>query len=308
MQLAITPDNPPPEGAICTTVATGDGVKLRAMTALVRKAKGTVIVLGGRADFLERYFETARDLMGRGFSVASVDFRGQGGSQRLTSNALRGYVASFSDYDEDLRSFMTEVVMPDCPPPYFLLAHSTGGNVALRAVLKHSWFKKCIVLSPLVDVMYGAWPKPLVRSLAFVASLSRFGWAFLPGRRQTPMGRNDFAGNPLTHDVKRWTRDCAVLEAAPTLGVGGPTYGWLHAALRSFAQFRRLDETTTLRCPTLAVLAGLDEVVDNQATRDLARRVSSFSSVTIPESKHEILHERDHVRAQFFAVFDTFIS
>jgi lysophospholipase len=308
MQLTLTPDNPPPDGAICSVVTTGDGVKLRAMTALTRKAKGTVVILGGRADFMERYFETARDLMDRSFSIASVDFRGQGGSQRVTSNAMRGYVNSFADYDEDLRSFMADVVLPECPPPYFLLGHSTGGNVALRAALKQVWFKKCILTSPLVDVPYGAWPVPLVRLLTASASLTRLGWVYLPGMRTAPFARGDFDGNPLTHDQTRWNRDVGVLEVSSPLGVGGPTYGWLSAAMRSFAMLRRLGEGTTLRAPTLAVLAGLDVVVDNQATRDLARRLSNFSTVTIPEAKHEILHERDHVRAQFFAVFDTFIT
>jgi lysophospholipase len=308
MQFVITPDNPPPEGAACTTVTTGDGVKLRAMTALTRKARGTVVILGGRADFMERYFETARELMSRGFSVASVDFRGQGGSQRMTSNALRGYVASFADYDEDLRSLMTEVVLPDCPPPYVLLAHSTGGNVALRAALKQSWFRKCILTSPLVNVNYGAWPVSLVRLLTTGASLTRVGWAYLPGIRRQPFARADYDGNPLTHDLKRWNRDIGVMEASPQLSVGGATYGWLSAAMRSFRALKRIREGTALRCPTLAVLAGLDVVVDNQATRDLAQRLSNFSAVTIPEAKHEILHESDHIRAQFFAVFDSFIG
>jgi lysophospholipase len=308
MQLVMTPDNPPPDGAVCTTLVTSDGVKLRAMTALVRRARGTVVILGGRADFMERYFETARDLMERGFCVASVDFRGQGGSQRVTANALRGFVKSFADYDEDLRSLMTEVVLPECPPPYYLLAHSTGGNVAIRAALKQIWFRKMILTSPLVNVSYGAWPVPLVRVLTGAAALGKMGWAYLPGIRKAPFARADFEGNPLTHDSKRWNRDMAVLEAASHLGVGGATYGWLAAAMRSFAMLRRIEEGTSLRSPTLAVLAGLDAVVDNQATRDLARRLSNFSVVTIAEAKHEILHETDHIRAQFLAVFDTFIG
>jgi lysophospholipase len=308
MQLVITPDNPPPEGATVAVVTTKDGVKLRAMSALARKAKGTVVILGGRADFMERYFETARDVMARGFSVASLDFRGQGGSQRVTSDPMRGFVRSFADYDEDLRAFMADVVLPECPPPYFILAHSTGGNIALRAALQQVWFKKCILTSPLVNVHYGAWPVPMVRLLTGGASLCRFGWAYLPGMRKTPFARGDFEGNPLTSDQKRWNRDMSVIEAAPKLSVGGPTYGWLSAAMGSFATLRRIGEGTALRAPTLAVLAGFDIVVDNQATRDLERRLSNFSTVTIPESKHEILHERDHIRAQFLAVFETFIG
>ncbi len=75
---------------MCTRVVTSDGIVLRAMSARVANSRGTVVILGGRADFMERYFETARDLMDMGYCVASVDLRGQGGSQRLTRNPMQG--------------------------------------------------------------------------------------------------------------------------------------------------------------------------------------------------------------------------
>ena len=161
MELISTPENPLPHGADCTRVVTNDGYHLRAMSVRVSNAKGTVVILGGRADFIERYFETARDLMAQGYCVASVDLRGQGGSQRLTENRLRGHVDSFEEYDEDIRAFMTQVVLPDCPPPYYVLAHSTGGNIILRLLRTRNWFKKCMLVAPLIDLNYGGWPVPL---------------------------------------------------------------------------------------------------------------------------------------------------
>src|SRR5687767_6166594 len=99
MQLYSTPDNRAPEGADCVPVKTRDGLTLRAMRVQVARPKGTVIVLGGRGDFIERYFETARDLMRRGYCVAVLDVRGQGGSPRLTRHRYRGHLKSFADYD-----------------------------------------------------------------------------------------------------------------------------------------------------------------------------------------------------------------
>ena len=308
MRLVATPTNPIPDSALCLPVFTEDGLTLRAMVARVTNAKGTVIVLGGRADFLERYFETAREIMDRGLCVAGVDFRGQGGSQRLCKDPMRGHARSFAGYDEDVRAFMTQVVLPNLPPPYYLLAHSTGGHVALRVLLEQSWFKKALLTSPLLDVHYQAWPVPVVQALTWLAKVGGMSQAYLPGSRRGPMGRDDFTGNLLTHDRRRWLRDCAVLEAAPELSVGGPTYGWLRAALNSFAKFRRLREGTAFKCPVLAVLSGKDQVVDNRATRDLERRVASFATVTITESHHEILTETDVVRAQFLAVLDEFFN
>lgn len=308
MRLTLTPDNPAPDGAICLPVVTDDGQVLRGMVARTSKPVGTVVLLGGRADYIERYFETSRELLARRLCVAALDFRGQGGSQRPSREPMRCHVRSFASFDEDLRSFMTQVVVPNLPPPYYLLAHSTGGNIALRALLTQGWFSKAVLTAPLLDVHYRAWPLPVVQVLTWGAQAAGLGRLYLPGIRRTPFSRGDFEGNPLTHDRRRWMRDCAVLEQSPELGLGGPTYGWLRAALNSFAMFRRLRRGTALKCPTLAVLAGLDQVVDNQASRDLERRITSFATVTIPESRHEILNETDDIRAQFFAVFDSYIG
>ena len=51
--------------------------------------KGTVCVFPGRAEFIEKYFEVVRDLRARGFAVATIDWRGQGLSDRALPNAAR---------------------------------------------------------------------------------------------------------------------------------------------------------------------------------------------------------------------------
>ena len=87
----------------------------------------------GRGETIEKYFETIGELRSRGFAVATFDWRGQGGSERRLRNPRKGHVDNFAEYDRDLEAFMQQVVLPDCPPPYFALAHSTGGLVCLRA-------------------------------------------------------------------------------------------------------------------------------------------------------------------------------
>ncbi len=308
MQLYPTPENPLPSGAICVPVKTRDGVKVRAMYAPLAKPKGTVVLIGGRGDFMERYFETMRDLMARGFAVASFDFRGQGGSQRLLSNPLRNHITDFRDYDEDFAAVMTQVVIAHCPKPYFALAHSTGGNILLRNLRRRSWFTRAIILAPLVGLLYGLWPLPVVRSLVFLSTSLGLGWMFLPTQNREPLGRKDFPGNPLTSDRTRWDRDSAVLEQVPQLGVGGPTFSWLRAARKATAALRAMRPRDRFSCPVLLVAAGLDRVVDNEAIHGMAERVSGVSLIVIRESLHEVLAERDEIRNQFLAVFDAYVE
>jgi lysophospholipase len=309
MQLYSIPENPVPAGAVCVPVKTRDGARLRAVYAPVEEnPRGTVVVIGGRGDFMERYFETMRDLMARGFTVASFDFRGQGGSQRALANTFRNHVGDFRDYDEDFAAVMTQVVIAHCPKPYFAVAHSTGGHILLRNLRRRNWFTRALVLSPLIGILYGLWPLPLVRAMVFLSTSLGLGWMFLPGGRREPMGREDFPGNPLTSDQTRWDRDSAVLEQAPRLGVGGPTFAWLKAARKSTAALKAMRPRERFTCPVLMVAAGLDRVVDNEATHRLAETVAGVSLVVIRESLHDILAERDDIRNQFFAVFDAFVE
>jgi lysophospholipase len=308
MQLFSTPDNRIPDGAVCAPVKTRDGLVLRAMRVRVARPKGTVVVLGGRGDYLERYFETARDLMRRGYCVAVLDVRGQGGSPRRLRSRYRGHLRGFEEHDEDLRAFMTEVVLPDCPPPYYALGHSTGGHILLRALRNRTWFSKAIVVAPLIGIIYGHWPLPLVRLLVFLTTRLGFGWMFLPGQGRRPLVSGDFAGNLLTSDQKRWNRDSAILAAAPELGLGGPTFSWLRAAMASTTMLKAMGPGDKLRAPVLIVAAGLDQVVDTEAIREYARRVPGVSLVFIREAMHEILTEGDAVRGQFLAAFDAFIE
>jgi len=306
MKLYPTIQNPLPAGAECLELVTADNVRLRAMRVLPEaEARGTLVLLGGRGDFIERYFETARDMVARGFAVAAVDMRGQGGSERSSKDPLRDDTTSFSVFDEDLRTLMDGLVLPSCPPPYYALGHSTGGHILLRVLRKSDWFRKAILVSPMVQIVYGAWPRPVVSLLVNGVTLAGRGWFFLPGVRKTPMTRDDFPGNPLTSDRRRWERDSSTLELAPHLGLGGPTFSWLKAARHSL---REVASGGRPRAPVLIVAASADRVVSNEGIRQLARDVPGIALTFIPGALHEILCERDDIRQQFLAAFDSFIT
>src|ERR1700694_105030 len=99
MKLISIPANPVPDHVVTGSIATPDGVNLRfARWEPPPGRKGTVVVLQGRAEYIEKYFETVRDLRARGFAVATFDWRGQGYSDRVLRNKRKGYVQSFSQY------------------------------------------------------------------------------------------------------------------------------------------------------------------------------------------------------------------
>lgn len=304
--LTPLPGNGLPEGLVATLVTAKDGRKLRAAYAVPNSPKGTVVLVCGRGDFIERWFETIADFVRRGFAVATFDFRGQGGSERAYEDRYRDGLKTFSEYDDDFTSFMMQVVLPDCPPPFYAIGHSTGGLVLLRALTKRTWFERAVLSAPLIGVDTGFWPMSVVRLLCAVAPKVGMGRLFLPGQSKRPIAPQNFPGNNLTSDQRRFHQATTTLAQQPDLGVGSPTFSWLNAALHALRQMNAFGKSMVFRSPILIVAAGRDRIVDNEATRRFCAAATGVSLAVIPEARHEILFERDSIREQFFAAFDAF--
>jgi lysophospholipase len=308
MKLVSIAANPVPDNAVTGALATRDGVTLRfARFPPPAGRKGTVVVMQGRAEYIEKYFETVRDLRARGFAVATFDWRGQGLSDHALADRRKGHVRNFSEYVTDLEAVMEQVVLPDCPPPFYALAHSMGGAVAIKACHDGSrWFDRVVLTAPMIALPTGKLAG-LVGPLArFMRMLGR-GSGYVPTSHGESMGAEDFIGNVLTSDPVRYARNMAVLEEEPELGIGQPTIAWADAALRLMKQFSLPSYAGHLRQPILMVAAGRDEVVSTPAIESFGMNLLAGSHLILAGSRHEILQEQDHYRSQFWAAFDAFV-
>jgi len=308
MKLVSIPANPVPEGAVLAMLKTPDGVTLRtARWAPPPGRRGTVCIFHGRGEFIEKYFETVRDLRDRGFAVATFDWRGQGLSDRLLSDRLKGHIRNFSQYDADLETFMREIVLPDCPPPYFALCHSTGAAVLMRAAARgERWFDRMVFTAPLIRLAHvplGRFAPVFARTLRLLG----FGSMQLRARQGNVLATQPFVGNILTSDPVRYARVAAVLEAEPELAVGGPTVAWVDAALRVMKEFNEVGYAEQIRQAILIVAAGRDRIVSTPAIEDFAIHMRAGSHLIISGALHEIMMEQDSYRRQFWAAFDAFI-
>lgn len=308
MKLVSIPANPVPDNVVTGAVKTPDGVSLRfARWAPPPGRKGTVVVLQGRAEYIEKYFETVRDLRARGFAVATFDWRGQGLSDRPLSDRRKGHVRNFNEYASDLGAIMEQVVLPDCPPPIFALGHSMGGACAIRACHDGSrWFERVVLSAPMIALPPGPLTRvagPLARTLRMFGS----GSAYVPTGNGALTGKQEFIGNPLTSDPVRYARNAAVLEEEPDLGLGAPTVAWADAALRLMRRFADPAYAGRIRQPLLMVAAGRDEVVSTPAIEQFGLNLLAGRHLILAGAKHEILQEQDHYRGQFWAAFDAFV-
>ncbi len=264
-------------------------------------------VFPGRTEWIEKYFETVRDLRNRGFAVALLDWRGQGLSDRALNDRLKGYVGSFSEFDIDLETFMREVVLPDCPPPIFALGHSMGASVLVRAVQRgHRWFERIVLSAPMIGVA-AVNSMSIAGTLLKAARFAGFGDSYLPGRYNGVLDLRPFAGNILTSDPVRYARNAAILEADPELELGGPTVTWVDAAFRAMRAFHDPGYPARIRQPILIVAAGRDAIVSNPAIEQFGMLLRAGSHLVVTGAQHEILMEQDRYRSQFWAAFDAFV-
>ena len=310
-KFAVLPSNPAPEGLRGGYFTTPDKVRLRYATfpKTAGAAKGTVCLVQGRTEYIEKYFETVGDFQKRGFAVATLDWRGQGGSDRLIGNRRLGFVRDFNDYWVDLQSFHANILLPDCPAPYYLVGHSMGGLVSLIAATRdRMMFDRVFLSAPMLGL--GGQPLSFAGMAAIADVISFIGLGAMPtGRAADELpSEKGFPGNPLTSDLRRYMITVDTWRERPDLIVAKPTFKWAAAALHAMSDASTDAFPAAIRVPVLMLAAARDEVVSTGWTEQLGLRMRTGRHMVIPAARHELFMESDAIRAQVFAAFDAFIT
>ena len=310
------PDNPCPAGGRFGWLQRPDGARLRYALWPADPAnrdagadRKTVVIVPGRTEFIEKYFETVSTVRARGWHVAILDLRGQGLSSRQIATPTLGHVETFTDYEQDLAAFMDEVVRRQCPGPYVILAHSMGAAAVLLYLRRHPPdIVAAVLTAPMLGLRSGRLQTLLARPLLRALKAVLGGAVPMPaGSRGDPMAAR-FERNIVTRDRARFERALAALADNPQLTVAAPTLGWTLAAFAAMAALADAQTLAAIDVPVLIAVAGADRIVDNDAIRRAAERLPRADVVTFPEARHEILMETDAVQDAFWRAFDRFLS
>ena len=302
--LLSLPDDPPPAGTAAEWFAGEDGARLRAcLVPAAGACRGSAVLSPGRTEPIEKYFEAAGGLAARGFTVLIHDWRGQGLSQRALADRRLGHAAGHEPFVDDYRALL-QAFEARLPRPWLALGHSMGGCLTLLALAQgENRMVGAILSAPMLGLRTGAVPRPLAWVLAVGSRMLGLSGRAVMG--QKPGGEPaPFAGNVLTHDEARYARGVALVRAAPDLGLGPPTWGWLNFAFAATDLLATATGIASLEIPVTIVAAGEDALVDNIALRRTAARLRRGRYVEIPGARHEILQETDALQAPFWAEFD----
>jgi len=304
--LHATPGNPIPGTPLVGFFEGHRGVRLRyaVFRSHAPKTLGTIVLLHGRNETIEKYFETIRELNERGFWVATYDFRGQGGSERLLKDPRPGYVARFDHYIRDLEIFLEQIVLPDTRLPFFLVAHSTGGLIALKAAPRlANRIERMVLAAPFVGLGGQRTSPENIRRLSMLANFTGFGRVTL--NKDEPL--KPFEGNPLTSDALRFARNQRILMDHPDLALGPPTARWIYESQKAIDAIRRPGHLASITVPTVIIAPGNDPIVPFHYQESLAQYFRAGQLVPVPGARHEIFQEQDRYRKQALAALFAFI-
>ncbi len=303
-----------PKGARVGTVETADGASIRyarwraAKDVKTDRPLGTIILLQGRSECIEKYYETIDEFRSWGFCVLVFDWRGQGASQRLLPNAQKGHIENFNQYLEDLEAILTQVALPDCKPPLNIVAHSTGALVSLMAApALGNRIERMVLATPLLRLNNLPLRQETLQRALGIASFLGFSRTYLAKNPLAYMTRK-FEGNKLTSDPARFARNQAIFAKHPFLGLGAPTVSWVFAACRAMARVHEPGYVNSISVPSLIIGGSDDQVVDTSAVERFARKLRSGAFLTISGARHEIMQERDAFRAQAMSAIGTFLG
>jgi len=297
-----------PPGFVWGTFPTVDGAVLRWGHLAAAAPRAECVLVGGFGDFIEKQFETIRDLAARGLSVWTLDWRGQGGSTRPKRWPNRPRARRFDRDADELAQFAA--ARPHSGLPRVLIAHSMGGAIALLCLRRHPrLFDVAVLSAPMLGVPIGRTPPTLLRALTGPARLTGFGICRLPG---TYRWRPDRPPTPersrISSDAERCRIRHAWLSTNPALRLDQPTYGWLDPALALIVRIGKRRFLESITTPILLGSAGREHVVAPAAHHRAARLLPDCTLVHLPESKHEPFLERDPIRNEWLDRIDRFLD
>jgi lysophospholipase len=291
---------PVPEGAVAEWFSGAGGARLRAALFPAKgPPRGSVVLSGGRTEPIEKYFEVAQELTRRGFVVLAHDWRGQGLSQRLLPNRLKGHAVGGDDFLADYAALLA-AFEPRLPKPWLAVGHSMGGCLtALVLARGERRFAGAVLSAPMLGLHTSPVSPPVARLIAGALTLVGGGSVSTPGG-----GDASFEANLLTHDPRRYARNVGQTAAYPDLALGAPTWGWLAFAFAAIKELQTGPGVTRIEIPVTIVAAGEDRIVDKEGARLVAGRMPQGRYVEAPGAYHEVLQETDAVRAMFWREFD----
>jgi lysophospholipase len=305
MEISANPRREHPAGARFSTWTAPDGWAIRRMDWPQpgrKKPRGSLLFMGGRGDFIEKYLDALAHWHGRGWAVSAFDWRGQGASQ-----GDGFHLDSFDVLVDDLAGLLADW-RAATPGPHVAVGHSMGGHLLLRALIDaRAALDAAVLVAPMIAVNSAPIPSWLAPDLA--DAMCRLGLRTRPMWRMPPVLLRSGSKRQLflTGSRERYEDEAWWWAREPGWKLGAPSWGWMRAAFRSAAAFTP-ERLAGMKLPVLLLAAGHDRLVSTAAIRRVAGQLPAAELEIFPDAAHEILREADRIRLKALARIDAFFG
>jgi lysophospholipase len=287
-----------PDAGEAFFVKAADGVRLRLGLWRHEGALGTVLLIPGRTEYIEKYGRAAGDLRARGFATLVIDVRGQGLADRPLGDRLTGHVGDFAEYQLDIDAMLAFAQARGLPQPFYLLSHSMGGCIALRSATRALPIRAVAFSAPMWGISMAAWMRPAAIAVSTASRWFGFEGKYAPGTGpKTYVLAQAFQGNTLTTDPEMWDYMRRQAEAQPDLTLGGPSLGWLNAAL---AECHALSALPSPDLPCYTGLGTAEKIVDVAPVHLRMARWPGATFQPFVGAEHEVMMEGPAIRTAFY--------
>jgi lysophospholipase len=297
----------PPPGWAWGYVKVGEDLVQRyGVSAPSNAPRGQILILPGYGESAEGWFETARDLNGRGYTVWILERQGQGGSERASPWRDLGHVTSFAPDVTATKAMVKAVIRPNGGvngrDPFVILGHGDGGLVALRALEEGLQADTVILSSPNFVVADPPRAKTELIRIARWARGLKLGFVRYPGQSGWKRDAADGVAAKLTHDRARGTVQQAWELANPDLRMGSPSLAWYAAFYDAVdavgGDLKRVDT------PILMLDAGQDVKALPQPQSTVCAALPRCREARYLTARHALHLETDSIRTPWLEAID----
>lgn len=294
----FTDIHPGPDPSAAYWAETPDGKRIRLGVWPSEGARGTVLIFPGRTEYIEKYGPVAAEFASRGLASIAIDWRGQGMADRLLDDPLTGHVDHFTDYQKDVSALMRAARSLNLPRPYFLVAHSMGGAIGLRAVIEGMAVQAAAFTGPMWGIHIAPHMRLPARILSSLMPKLNQGHRLPFGTTNTPYVLVEpFENNMLTTDAPMYDMMRDQLTAHPELQLGGPSYIWLREAL---AETAHLAQRAAPSLPCITYVGTNERIVDVPRIHERMDSWKGGQLRVVEGGEHEILMESPELRVPVY--------
>ncbi|KIN73148.1 alpha/beta fold hydrolase [Sulfitobacter guttiformis] len=289
---------PGPDNGQAYWLKTSDAKQIRLGVWAAEQAKGTVLIFPGRTEYIEKYANAAAEFAARGLSCAAIDWRGQGLADRILDDPLIGHVDHFPDYQKDVAALIRSARSLNLPRPYFMVAHSMGGAIGLRAVMEGLSVQAAAFTAPMWGIHIAPHMRLPAKLLSSLMPKLNQGHRMPLGTTTTPYPLTaPFDDNMLTTDAEMYDMMRDQITAHPALQLGGPSYVWLREAL---AETQHLSQRAAPNLTSLTFVGTNERIVDVPRIHARMQGWKGGQLRIVEGAEHEVLMEVPEIRLPIF--------